>query len=140
MSKTIVQKVVFKNTTPQQLYEMYVDSKKQTASTGMATKMSAKEGADFIACDEYVTGKNLRLIKNELIVQTWKAANWDKSDIESIFIIKFEPKGNDTVLHVTHANLPDAHAADTDSGWHTYYWEPWKKYLAGKPVGKPQSM
>ena len=67
MSKTIVQKVVFKNTTPQQLYEMYVDSKKQTASTGMATKMSAKEGADFIACDEYVTGKNLRLIKNELI-------------------------------------------------------------------------
>ena len=35
MVKTITQKVVFKNTTPQQLYELYMDAKKHTESTGV---------------------------------------------------------------------------------------------------------
>jgi len=140
MSKTIVQKVVFKNTTPQQLYELYMDAKKHSAATGTATRISDKEGKSFSAGDGYITGKNLLLVKGHLIVQSWKASDWDKGALDSVFVIRLEPKGKDTVLHATHANVPDEHAAGIDDGWRTYYWEPWKKYLSGKPVGKVQSM
>ena len=140
MAKTIVQKVVFKNAAPQQLYEMYLDSKKHSASTGANAKITAKEGASYSVSEGYITGKNLKLIKNELIVQSWRAVDWEKSDLDSIFIIRLEAKGKDTVLNVTHANVPDKHAKSIEGGWHTYYWEPWKKYLAGKPVGKPMGM
>lgn len=128
MPKTITQKVVFKNTTAKQLYDLYMDAKKHTESTGTATKIKDKEGTAFSAGDGYMWGKNLRLIKNKLIVQTWTAADW-KGKEESIFIILLEPKGKDTVLHMTHANVPDEHAPGINDGWKTYYWDMWKKYL-----------
>ena len=129
MPKTITQKVVFKNTTPKQLYDLYMDAKKHTEATGTATKIQDKEGTAFTAGDGYMWGKNLRLVKNDLIVQTWTAADWDKAHGESIFIIKLEAKGKDTTLHMTHANVPDEHAKGISDGWHTYYWDLWKKYL-----------
>ncbi len=73
-------------------------------------------------------------------MQTWRAVDWDKEDQDSIFIIRLEAKGKDTVLHATHANLPDKHAKSIDGGWRTYYWEPWKKYLAGKAVPRQAAM
>ncbi len=128
MPKTITQKVVFKNTTPKQLYDLYMDAKKHTAATGDPAKIKDKEGTRFTAGGGYMQGKNLRLKKNELIVQTWTAAEWEGKE-ESIFIILLEPKGKDTILHMTHANLPDEHAKKIDNGWKTCYWEMWKKYL-----------
>jgi hypothetical protein len=64
MAKTIVQKVLFKNTTPKALYELYTDSKKHSASTGSNTKISAREGATFSGSDGYISGKNLNLVKD----------------------------------------------------------------------------
>lgn len=49
MPKNIVQKVVFKNTTPKALYELYMDSKKHSVATGAPAKISAKEGGKFSA-------------------------------------------------------------------------------------------
>ena len=129
MAKTIVQKVVFKNTAPKTLYEIYMDAKKHAAAIGAAVKISAKEGSSYSAHGGYITGKNLQLIKDKLIVQTWRASDWSKSDIDSTFIINLEAKGKDTVLHAIHANLPDKHAASINKGWHDYYWKPWKEYL-----------
>jgi activator of HSP90 ATPase len=140
MAKTIVQKVVFKNTTSKALYDLYMDAKKHTAATGASAKIFAKEGTEYSAHDGYITGKNIQLVKNKLIVQTWRAQGWDKNEIDSIFIIKLEPKGKDVVLYAVHANLPDKHAASIDKGWHDHYWEPWKKYLAGKPIAKSPEM
>src|SRR5262249_37089835 len=121
--------------------DLYMDAKKHTASTGVPAKITAKEGSKYSAHDGYITGKNLQLVKGKLIVQTWRASDWAKSDIDSTFIIHLEAKGKDVVLHAIHANLPDKHASSIDDGWYTYYWEPWKKYLSGKPIGqRPASM
>jgi activator of HSP90 ATPase len=140
MPKTIVQKVVFKNTTPKDLYDLYMNEKKHSIATGAPAKISAKEGAAYSAHGGYITGKNLQLVKDRLIVQTWRAQGWDKEDTDSIFIISLEPKDKNIVLHAIHANLPDKHAASIDKGWHNHYWEPWKKYLAGKPIAKSPEM
>lgn len=130
MPKTIVQKVVFKNTTAKALYDLYMDAKKHSLVTGAPAKISAKEGSKYSAHDGYINGKNLQLVKDKLIVQSWKAQDWDKEDIDSTFIILLEPKGKDVILHMTHANVPDKHSAGVKSGWNDYYWKPWKKYLS----------
>jgi len=130
MTKTIVQKIVFKNTTPEVLYELYTNAKKHSLVTGGAAKIIAKEGAKFSAYDNYATGKNLQLIKDKLIVQSWRAADWSKDDVDSTLTLLIEPKGKNAVLHVVHANLPDAQAKSIADGWHAYYWKPWKDYLA----------
>jgi hypothetical protein len=72
MCKTIVQKVVFKNTTPESLYNLYIDSKLHSLIAGGPVKITNKEGAAFSAHSGYITGKNLHLVKNESITQTWR--------------------------------------------------------------------
>ena len=136
MSKTIIQDVVFKNTTPKDLYELYMDGEKHSIATGAPAKISTKEGSEYSAHSGYITGKNLQLIKDRLIVQSWRAQSWAADDVDSTFIIYLEPQGSDTLLHAVHANLPDGAAASIDSGWHKMYWEPWKLYLAGTPIAK----
>src|SRR5580765_6156405 len=108
--KTIVQKIVFKNTTPETLYDLYMNAKMHTLITGAPAKITAKEGAKFSVHGGYISGKNLRLVKDRLIVQTWRPQGWDEHDLDSTFIIEVEPEGNDVVLHAIHTNLPDKHA------------------------------
>ena len=136
MAKTITQKVVFKNTTPQQLYELYMNAKKHTTVTGWPTKISNKEGTKFDSGNKFITGKNLQLVKNKLIAQTWRGADWNKDDLDSVFLLTFEQKGKDAILNMVHANIPDKHAANIKKGWDTYYWNRWKLHLAGKPLPK----
>lgn len=136
MTKTITQKVVFKNTSPKALYELYMDAKKHSKSTGAIAKITDKETTNFTAYDNYISGKNLHLIKDKLIVQSWRGSDWTKGDMDSTFIMNFESKGNDTILQVTHANLPVKQADDIKKGWTDFYWTPWKKYLAANAKGK----
>ena len=140
MSKNIIQKVIFRGTTPKVLYDLYMNAKKHTAATGALAKINNKPGSKYSAHGGYITGKNLQLVKDKLIVQSWRAQGWDKEDIDSIFIIRLEQKGKDVVLHAIHANVPDKHAAGIDKGWFLHYWEPWKKFLAGKPIAKSPAM
>ena len=136
MPKTIVQKVLFKNTTSKTLYNLYMDSKLHSLVTGGPAKISEKEGSSFSAHGDYIKGKNLCLVKDKVIVQTWRGLGWDKSAVDSIFSIHFEQKGKDVVLHVVHAYLPDNVAASIDKGWHEHYWNHWKQYLAGEKLTK----
>lgn len=140
MPKTISQKILFKNRKVNELYELYMDAKKHSFATGSTAKISRKIGADFSAHDGYITGENLHLVKDRLIVQSWRAQDWKKTDPDSIFMINFEQKGKDSFLHIVHANLPDEHAESINKGWHDFYWKPWKQVLAGKPGRKPVSM
>lgn len=134
MPKNIIQKIVFKNTTPKAVYETYMDAKKHAIIAGGPAKITRKEGAKYSVFEGYATGKNLQLIPNSLIVQTWRASDWNKDDEDSVFIIQLEAKGKDTIVNMFHLNVPDKQAEALDGGWHTFYWKPMKDFLAGKPV------
>ena len=140
MAKTIVQKVVFKNTTSKDLYDLYMNAKKHSKATGAPAQITSKEGVSFSAHDGYITGQNIKLVKDNLIVQSWRGMDWDKKDPDSTFIISLEPKGKNVTLHAVHTNVPDKQADGIDKGWHSHYWEPWKQYLAGKPIDKSPEM
>jgi activator of HSP90 ATPase len=130
MPKNICQTVLFRNTTPRALYELYMNAKKHSKVTGAPAKISAKTGTRFSAHGNYITGENLLLIKNELIVQTWRGADWDAADSDSTFLIQLEKKGKNVVLRAVHSVVPDKHAGGIEKGWFDHYWKPWKNYLA----------
>jgi activator of HSP90 ATPase len=140
MAKNIVQKIVFKNTAPKALYDLYMNSKKHSVATGAPAQLNTKVGGKYSAHGSYITGENIHLIKDKMIVQSWRTQEWSKDDPDSTFIIHLEQKGKDTMLHMIHSNLPDKHAESINKGWHVHYWEPWKKYLAGKPIAKSPTM
>jgi activator of HSP90 ATPase len=135
MAKTIIQKISFKNATPDELFNLYMNPKKHTAVTGAEAKISAKEGAEFSSYDGYDSGTNLKLVKNSLIVNSWRASDWDASTPDSQFMLFFEPRETQTLVHMVHSNLPDDEADSLAEGWHDFYWEPWKAYLAKKAKG-----
>ena len=125
MAKTIEQKVVFKNTAPKALYDLYMKSDLHSLIAGGPVKISDKEGTAFSAHGVYITGKNLQLVKDKRIVQTWRGMDWDKADEDSIFIISLEPTGKDVTLYMVHANVPDKHASHLKKGWYANYWNLW---------------
>ncbi len=129
MAKTILQKVVFKNTTAETLYNLYMEAKQHSAVIGGPVKIQNKEGIAFTAYDDYISGKNLQLIPGKLIVQSWWASDWDAQETISTFILLFEQKGKDAIVHMTHANVPDQHYKGIKDGWDDYYWKPWKEFL-----------
>ncbi len=129
---TIIQKVVFKNTKKESLFELYINARKHSLVTGSPAKISEKAGSSFTAFDGYITGKNIMILKNKLIVQLWRGSDWAKKDADSVFMISLDQNGKDAVLNMVHANVPDKQEADLSKGWKDFYWKPWKKYLAGK--------
>ncbi|MEI9911854.1 MAG: SRPBCC domain-containing protein [Bacteroidota bacterium] len=138
MAKIVIQKVVFKGISAATLYNTYIDKKQHSKAIGIAVTIHEKEGSQFKTHDEYITGKTLQLIKNKLIVQSWRASDWDDADIDSTFILSFEQKEKDGILNMVHTNVPDGHYAAIKDGWNTYYWQPWKEYFSSEnlPAGK----
>jgi activator of HSP90 ATPase len=109
-----------------------MNAKEHSTAIGVAAKIQDREGAKFSAHGNYITGKNLQLVKNKLIVQSWRGSDWKKSDLDSTFILSFTQNGNDGIVNMVHANIPDKEYEGIKKGWSDYYWKPWKKYFAGK--------
>lgn len=129
MAKTILQTVIFKNTTVSVLYNLYMDAKQHSLVTGAPAKIQKKEGAKFSAYGDYCFGKNLQLIPDKLIVQSWVANDWNTDEPESTFILLIEQKGNDAEVYMTHANVPESQYKSLKQGWNEFYWNPWKQFL-----------
>ena len=132
MPKTIAQKVVFKNAAPKVLYNFYMDSKQHAAVTGAPAKITTKVGAQYKVWGDYISGKNLHLVKDKLIVQSWRGSDWRAEDPDSLFMISLEANGKDTVLTMIHSNVPDEQYDGLVEGWKDFYWKPWKKALKKK--------
>lgn len=135
---TIIQKVVFKNTTGESLYDLYMNAKLHSVITDGPVEISEKVGSSFNAFGGYITGKILQLVKNQLIVQSWRGSDWDSKDSDSACLLSLEQKGNDAVLNMIHANVPDDKAKSLDKGWYDHYWNPWKQHLAGQTITRPK--
>ena len=127
---TIIQKVIFQNATIEQLYNLYMDPKLHEIISGGTVKISEKHGSTLDVFDGYITGKTLQTVKNKLVVQSWFGSDWNETDTMSAFVLSFEQNGNDAIVNVFHANVPDDKVTDLDKGWYDFYWNPWKAYLS----------
>ena len=130
MATTIRQTVQF-DATPHAVFEALMDSKKHSAFTGSKASMSRKVGGKISAWDGYIEGKNLRIEKDKVIVQSWRTTEFKASDPDSQVMFHFSKKGKGTRLMFVHSKVPDALAEDFRQGWIDNYWVPLKAYLEG---------
>jgi len=100
-----------------------METKKHTAFTknGLA-KISKKVGGTFSAHGGYISGFNLNLIENKLIVQAWRARNWPKG-VYSIVSFKIGKEGAGTKLIFDHTGLPEKEVDHLAEGWKKMYWD-----------------
>jgi activator of HSP90 ATPase len=127
MSKPIHQTVIFK-VSPHEVYEALMDSKKHAAFSGGKARISRKVGGAIMAYDDYITGKNVELIPDQKIVQTWRAVDWPEGYYSRVvFLFTAVPEG--TRLDFTHTDVPEGTEEEFTQGWIDNYWEPMKVFL-----------
>ena len=133
MTPVIEAWAIFHNATTAVQYELFMDSDKHSAATGAPAKISRKIGGKWSAFGGMICGKNLALVPNEMIVQTWRSTAWKKADPDSILVAQFEKSasGGATVF-LTHVGVPEHDHKGVTKGWINYYWDPWRKYLKGR--------
>ena len=92
--------------TPEEVYNAWLSSKGHAAMTGSAASISAEVGGEFDAWDGYIHGKNLELVPNKRIVQSWRTSEFSKDEPDSRLEITLEPSGESTKLTLRHTGLP----------------------------------
>lgn len=73
--------------------------------TQVKSKFENKVGGEFDLYNGNITGKNLELVENKKIVQTWQLNNWPKA-AELTLIFK-EAKGNECAVLISMRNIPE---------------------------------
>ena len=130
-TKTIRQSVTFE-ATPHELYEILMDSKKHSRLTGGGkATISRIVGGPFTVYDGYATGLNVELIPDKLIVQTWRASDWQGSHFSRVRF-SFREVAGGTRLTFTHSGVPEEEFENIKQGWIDYYWEPLKEMVHRK--------
>lgn len=126
-TKTLRQSVTIK-TTPDKIYSAFMDSRKHSRFTGSKAHISKRIGGEFSVFDNYATGKNIELVPNQIIRQTWQAANWPEGCISEIKL-ELEATHLGTRISFTHRGIPAEEYDKIKSGWIEYYWKPLRAYL-----------
>jgi activator of HSP90 ATPase len=127
MTPVIQQRVRFR-TSPRALFDLYLDSRRHSLSTGAPATISRKSGEKFKAFGGQLEGRNLLIVPGKQIVQLWRATHWKKADW-SILILTFSAVAGGAQVDLVHVGVPAYDHGGVSKGWPQYYWHPWKKYL-----------
>jgi len=114
---------------PQRLYEAILDQKQFAAFSGMPATIDPTPGGAFSMFGGMIVGRNIELVPNQRIVQAWRPTYWDPG-YYSLVHFEFKPRAAETTLIFDHTGFPAGDYDSLDSGWHSHYWEPLKKFLA----------
>src|ERR1700676_3345330 len=106
MTRVIEQAFAFNKIGPADLYELFMDTAKHTAATGMPAKINRKIGGKWSAFGGMIRGKNLALVPNRMIVQAWRSSAWKKDDPDSILVVRFEKTKTGAAAHLAHIGVP----------------------------------
>ena len=126
-TKTIRQSATFK-TSPHEVYEALMDSRKHSKFTDSKASISRRIGGKFTAYDGYIEGVNLELVPDEKIVQSWRGSDWPEDHYyKATFALKKVEGG--TRLTFTQTDVPEDQYESISQGWRDYYWKPMKEML-----------
>jgi hypothetical protein len=100
--RTLQQNATIKGASPAELFDLFVSPEKHGKLIGAKVTGNGKQGSKFTAFDGFVTGVNLVVVPNRLLVQSWRGNVWKEGDLE------FEER------------------------WDEFYWQPLKKLFSQK--------
>lgn len=123
-----VQHQIFFSASPKEIYEAWLSSEKHTAMTGGEARCSDKVGGSFTAWDGYISGKNMELLENRRILQSWRTSEFLVTDEDSILEILLEPTTKGTKFKLNHTKIPQGQN-QYYQGWIENYFVPMKDYF-----------
>jgi len=94
-----------------------------------STYISPQEGGSFALFGGYITGRQIELAPNDLIVQAWRVGNWPRGTY-SIARFELVADGARTRIIFDHTGFPQGRAEELASGWQEHYWDPLAKFLS----------
>jgi len=100
-----------------------------TAPNAKATSIDREVGGAFTLFGGYITGRQLEMVRNERLVQAWRAGSWDAGDYSIVRFVLLA-QGAQCKLVFDHRGFPDSQGASLAYGWRAHYWEPMTKFLA----------
>jgi activator of HSP90 ATPase len=99
------------------------------ASMREPTAINPAVGSAFALFGGYITGRQIELVANELIVQAWRVGSWARG-VYSIARFELTLEGSRTRIIFDHTGFPRGRAQDLASGWQEHYWDPLAKFLS----------
>ena len=128
MKKRSLHQIITIEADPHEVYEVLIDSEKHSNLTESNAKMSRKIGGKFTAFDNWASGKNIELVQDKKIVQTWRGEDWPEGHYSTITFL-FKKHGNETIIDFKQTEIPDDVYEDIKQGWIDYYWDKLKEYF-----------
>jgi activator of HSP90 ATPase len=119
---TIRQTVIF-STSPQEVYENIMDSRKHESLSGEKAIISREVGGAFKAWGDHISGFNLALEPGKKIVQAWRAKDW-WPDHYSVVTFELRAVDGGTELRFTQIGVPPHRFDGHSRGWIENYWRP----------------
>ena len=125
---TIKQSVSIK-ASAEQIYNALTSSEQFSEFTGAEAKITADKDGAFECFSGQIAGRNIELVSNERIVQSWRVVNMWPEGIYSTVRFEFSESGDTTTIELEQTGHPEDAVEHLEPGWHKMYWEPLKAYL-----------
>ena len=130
MNTTSISQTLFFNASPDQVYDILMNSDKHSEFTDAEASIGVSEGDSFSTYDGYIHGINLELKPGRRIVQRWQAEEDDWPDGHfSKVTFELIPEDSGTRLEFKHEEIPDGMEDRFVSGWDEFYWIPMEEYF-----------
>ena len=113
---------------PLEIYHAWLDSELHGSMTGGEAECSTKIGGSFSAWGGYIKGKNIKLVENQEIVQSWRTSEFTATDEDSILFITLNKISEGTEVVLSHSNIPVGQT-QYKQGWVDHYFTPMKAYF-----------
>ena len=91
-------------------------------------KINAHAGGAFALFGEFITGRFIELVPDQLIVQAWRVGNWSPGTY-SVARFELVDDGGGTRILFDHTGFPVGAADHLAAGWHSNYWDPLREAL-----------
>ena len=112
------------------IYVAWLDSDLHAAMTAADSAVASQEiGASHQAHGNYISGKNIELVPNQKIVQSWRTVEFAADDEDSLIEVSLEEEGRYTKITLRHSNLPE-NGGHYEQGWIDHYFTPMQDYFS----------
>ena len=112
--------------TPAKVYQALVDAAEFAKLTGAPATGTGAEGGSFSLFGGHITGRQVELVPNQLVVQAWRAKTWP-AGVYSIARFELHAEGTKTRVVFDHDGFPADMKDHLAAGWISNYWEPMHK-------------
>jgi len=103
---------------PSEVFAALTEAEKIEQWSEAPAEVSAQEGDEFSLFGARIFGKNLSITQNQKIVQEWKHGDWEAP---STVTFELSEDGNDTVVQLTHLDVPEPALDEITKGWEAFY-------------------